>query len=59
MASEEDREKHSRKRKRSLLEKKDRSENKGAFSFKPKNPKKEEYKREKLDLRKLETGTEE
>lgn len=52
----EDKERHSRRRKRNIMAKvlRDQGDLKGAFSLKVINPKKTEYKRERMDVRHIE-----
>lgn len=55
MASEEDRLRHSTRRRKKYLEKKNEvGERKGAFSIKIKDNRVPEYKREKIDLKHIE-----
>lgn len=62
MTSEEDRERSRRRRINLEKAQKERADRKGAFSMKPVNPKKESYKREKInvkDIYKLESQSDE
>ena len=61
MSDQEVKEKVSRKRKRNIISKmlRDQGDHKGAFSLKIINPKKGEYKREKININKLESDDEE
>lgn len=56
MASDEERERHLKRRKRNFIAKslRDSSERRGAFALKIINPKKTIYKREKVDLKNIE-----
>lgn len=56
MGSEEERERHSRRRKRNVIAKilRDTGDMKGAFSLRIINPKKGTYKREKMNIRNIE-----
>lgn len=55
MSEPEEKERHARKRKKNILAKIMRTgDNKGAFALKIVNPKKGNYKREKVDIKKIE-----
>lgn len=54
MASEEERERHSLRRRKAYLKKKEVGERRGAFSIKERDLRVPEYKRERLDPRNIE-----
>lgn len=61
MGNLEDKEKHSRRRKRNVIAKvlRDPGEKRGAFSLRVINPKRQEYKRVKLSVNNIEETDEE
>lgn len=56
MGNEEDKERHSKRRKRNFIAKilRDSGDHKGAFALRVINPKKTTYKRQKIDIRNIE-----